>query len=105
SGWRGLRGTSISAALLWYISRQIHWAEAAESLRHANYWLIALTAVAATAIFPLRAIRWRIILDPVAPDLPLGKLWRSVAVGMMATNVPTRPAGSPASALAPTRAP
>ncbi len=43
-------------------------------------------------MFPLRARRWKTILDPVAPDLPLGPLWRATAIGQMVTNVvPLRP--------------
>src|SRR5579862_1558680 len=99
-GWRGAIGILVSAALLIYVFSQIDWREARDTLRHANYGLLLLTAVVATAIFPLRARRWRTILDPVAPRLPLGKLWRATAIGMMATNVLTRAAGEPARALA-----
>jgi hypothetical protein len=42
-------------------------------------------------MFPLRARRWRTILDPVAPKLPFGPLWRATAIGMMVNNtVPAR---------------
>jgi uncharacterized protein (TIRG00374 family) len=40
-----------------------------------------------TLIFPLRAIRWRVILDPIAPDIPLNDLWRATAIGMAGNNV------------------
>lgn len=99
-GWRGAIGILISAALLIYVFSQINWGQARDTLRHANYWLLLLTSITATAIFPLRARRWRTILDPVAPRLPMGKLWRATAIGMMATNVLTRAAGEPARAIA-----
>jgi uncharacterized protein (TIRG00374 family) len=54
----------------------------------------------ATAIFPLRARRWRPILHSVAPALPLGPLWRSTAVGMMVSNVVPARAGELARAYA-----
>ena len=54
-------------------------------------------------MFPLRARRWRTILDPVAPKLPLGPLWRSMAIGMMVNNVVPLRAGEFARAFALTR--
>jgi hypothetical protein len=49
--------------------------------------LFALCTVVATSIFPLRARRWRTILEPVAGHIPFGPLWRSTAIGMMMNNV------------------
>jgi uncharacterized protein (TIRG00374 family) len=49
--------------------------------------LVLLSVVVATMVFPLRAIRWRPILDPVAPGLPYGPLWRATAVGFMANSI------------------
>jgi uncharacterized protein (TIRG00374 family) len=54
-------------------------------------------------MFPLRARRWRTILDPVAPKLPFGPLWRSTAIGVMVTNVIPLRAGELARPLALTR--
>jgi hypothetical protein len=56
-------------------------------LSEADPWLFALSIVLATLMFPLRAIRWRPILDPIAPKLPYGPLWRATCVGMMANNI------------------
>src|SRR5689334_12567142 len=54
-------------------------------------------------MFPLRAIRWRVILDPVVPNLPFGPLWRSIAIGMMVNNLALLRAGELARAYAITR--
>jgi uncharacterized protein (TIRG00374 family) len=54
-------------------------------------------------MFPLRARRWRTILDPIAPRLPFGPLWRSTAIGMMVNNVVPLRAGEFARAYALTR--
>src|SRR4051812_38849932 len=88
-GWRGALGILISAALVWWLIAKsgINWSDAWRYMRAANLWLLLLLSAAATSIFPLRAKRWQIILDPVAPRVPLGKLWRAVAVGMMGNNV------------------
>ena len=102
-GWRGALGVAVSAAFLYFAFRQLDLARAIEKARQANYWLLAASAITATLMFPLRAIRWRTILDPVAPKLPLGPLWRSVAIGQMVTNVVPLRAGELARSFALTR--
>ena len=96
-GWRGALGTLLSVALLWYAFHDIAWAEVAIEIRRANLWLLLLSAVAATGIFPLRARRWRTILEP---NLPFGPLWRSTAIGMMVSNIVPARAGELARAYA-----
>src|SRR5437879_195086 len=103
-GWRGALGIVISVAALFYAFRNVQWTDAINHARNANYWLLLLGAAAATAMFPLRARRWRTILDPVAPRLPFGPLWRSTAIGMMVNNVLPARAGEPARAFALSRA-
>ena len=100
-GWRGALGLVLSAALLWYaFTRVDDWGKVADAIRHANVWLLLLSAVTATCIFPLRARRWQTILDPVEEALPLGVLWRSTAIGMMVSNVVPARAGELARAYA-----
>jgi uncharacterized protein (TIRG00374 family) len=101
--WRGALGIAISAALLWWVLHGIPFHEVSATLRGANLPLFLLSAVTATGVFPLRARRWRPILDPVAPNLPFGMLWRSVAIGFMVNNVVPARAGELARAFALTR--
>jgi len=89
--WRGALGIVISAAMLVYVFRPIDWTDVVHHVRAANIWLLLLGGVLTTGMFPLRAIRWRVILDPVAPKLPFGPLWRATAIGQMANN--TLPSG------------
>lgn len=102
-GWRGALGLVLSALGLWWALHGVPWHDVAERLHDADIPLLVLCAVAATSIFPVRAIRWRVILDPVAPKLPFGPLWRSVAIGMMVNNVVPARAGELARAYALTR--
>jgi len=88
---------------LYFAFRSLNLADALEKARHANYWLLVASALTATCMFPLRAIRWRTILDPVAPKLPFGPLWRSVAIGQMVTNTVPLRAGELARSYALTR--
>ena len=86
-GWRAVLGIVISVAFLYFAFRSLDWSRALTMARDANYWLLILSAAVATCMFPLRARRWKTILDPVAPNLPFGPLWRATAIGVMVTNV------------------
>jgi uncharacterized protein (TIRG00374 family) len=101
--WKVALGFALTAVCLYYAFRSTNWAEAIELAKHANYFLLLLSAIAATGMFPLRAIRWRSILDPVVPNAPLVPLWRSIAIGMMVNNVALLRAGEIARVFAVTR--
>lgn len=101
--WRGALGIVLSLAFLWWALHGIHFDEVWATLRGSNIPLWLASSAAATAVFPLRARRWRPILDPVAPDLPFGVLWRPTAIGFMITNLVPARAGELARAFALTR--
>ena len=99
-GWRGAIGIALSIALLVYALHDVNFRIVGDTLRHSNIALFILSAITATLIYPLRARRWRVILDPVAPNLPFGELWRATAVGMMIGNIVPARAGELARAYA-----
>lgn len=102
-GWRGALGVIISAGALYWALRGVHLTEVAAHLRRADVPLLLLATITATTIFPLRARRWRPILESVAPGLRFGQLWRPTAIGMMVSNLFPARAGEPARAYALTR--
>jgi uncharacterized protein (TIRG00374 family) len=59
-------------------------------LRHVReadpFWFVA-SVLAVTVTFPLRAVRWRVLLRSAAPTAPLKPFWDAVAIGFMANNV------------------
>ena len=102
-GWRAALGAVLSAALIYWTLHGISPAEVAHRLSHADALLFGAATFCATAIFALRAVRWKTILEPVAGALPLGVLWRATAIGMMVNNVVPARAGEIARAYALTR--
>lgn len=92
-GWRGFVGVAISIALLWWTLRGESLADVWNVLRESNVPLFLLSAAVATLSFPMRAWRWRYILEPSAGTLPFGPLWRATAIGMMVNNVSPARAG------------
>ena len=101
--WKSALGIALSAGLLVWTLRGESPAEIWAAITQSNIPLLLLSAIVATTIFPLRAIRWRIILEPTAPKLPFGPLWRSIAIGMMVNNVYPARLGEIARAYALTR--
>jgi uncharacterized protein (TIRG00374 family) len=99
-GWRGALGIALSGVALWLTLRGIDFGLVVEHIRRANPFLLAVMTAAATGIFPLRARRWRPILQSVSPDLPFLPLWRATAIGMMVSNVVPARAGELARAYA-----
>ena len=104
-GWRAALGILLSAVLLWFTLRGTSLGAVWNLLSRSNLALWFACMVTATAIFPLRARRWRALLEPVVGGrLPFRSLWQSTAVGMMVSNVvPLRP-GEVARAFALSRA-
>ena len=102
-GWRAALGAVLSAALIYWTLHGISPTEVAQRLSQADPLLFAAAIFCATAIFALRARRWRTILEPVAGKLPFGPLWRATAVGMMVNNVVPARAGEIARAYALTK--
>ncbi|MBA3656049.1 MAG: flippase-like domain-containing protein [Gemmatimonadaceae bacterium] len=100
--WRSVIGIALSAVLLWWTLRDVSLATVWGELRHSNLPLFLLATLLGTFIFPIRALRWRTILRPIA-EVPLGPLWRSTAIGMMVNNVVPARAGEIARAFALTR--
>ena len=85
--WKSALGIVVSAALLWWTLRGVALHDVWMVLTKSNALLFALSVVLATIIFPLRARRWRTILEPVVGRVAFGPLWRSTAIGIMMNNV------------------
>jgi uncharacterized protein (TIRG00374 family) len=87
---RGVRttlGVLLSVLLLWWTMKDTSVRAVWDVLSRSSLPLWIACMVFATAIFPLRARRWRALLAPAAGRLPFHSLWEATAIGMMATNV------------------
>ena len=97
-------GLAVTAALLVWVLWDIMPREVVDHARRADPLLLLAAVALATATFPLRTIRWRLILRDVEGRrfawLPL---WRATAIGFMANNLLPARAGEVARAYAATR--
>ena len=97
-------GLAVSVALLAWVLNRIDLRAAWAYARAANSWLLLATVTLATVTFPVRAIRWRLILrDVEGHRFPLVPLWHATAIGFMANNLLPARAGEVARAYVATR--
>ena len=83
-----LLGIVVALGLLFWALRGVHLSEVALHLRTARWLPLAAAVVLATATFPLRLVRWRLLLrDEQGGALPAMPLWHAVAIGFMANNL------------------
>jgi glycosyltransferase 2 family protein len=86
--WQILLGIAISAALLYFSLRGIHFSEVLEYVRTARLAPMLLAVLLATLTFVLRIFRWQLLLrGDDGRRLKAGPLWHAIAMGFMANNV------------------
>ena len=91
-------------ALLVWVLYKIDLGKVWNYAQHANGWLLLLTVVVATITFPVRAIRWRLILrDAGGRPFPFTPLWHATTIGFMANNLLPARAGEVARAYVASR--
>jgi uncharacterized protein (TIRG00374 family) len=78
----------ISALLLWWVLGNVEWASVRAHIGSASLPLLAATVLIATLTFPLRLLRWRLLLRRAdGGPLPIPPMWHAVAIGFMANNI------------------
>jgi hypothetical protein len=83
----GILGLVIALLLLWWALHDVSPGDVWGEIRSAHLgWLLAAVA-AATAQFPLRAVRWWFLLRYEGAPLPASSLWHATAIGFMANNL------------------
>jgi hypothetical protein len=100
SRWTWVAGIAISVALLWWTLHDVDPAAVLGHARRAHLGWLAAAIVLATLTFPIRLLRWRVMLRAAdGTALPRGPLWHAIAVGFMANNLLPARAGEVARAL------
>lgn len=80
-------GLVITVGLLWWVLRDVSFAEVAQEVRRADPWLLCAMVVVATLNFLLRAIRWGILLEPEFPGSSLDARFGATSAGFAANNI------------------
>ena len=85
--WKTLIGIVITIALLAWVLRDVSAAEVWHELREADLVWLGLAVVLATLSMVLRAMRWRILLDPVEPNTRFDSRFGAVCIGFAVNNL------------------
>jgi uncharacterized protein (TIRG00374 family) len=83
--WPGLVAVAISGLLLWWALKDVEFHLLVENIRHAKLLPLFGAVAIATAMFPLRVFRWRLLLR--GPGVTPMVMWHAVAMGFMANNI------------------
>ena len=81
-------GLGVTLGLLAWALHGVSAGDLVEGVRRANRGLIVATVALATLTFPIRTVRWRLILRDVGGGAyPVRPLWHATAIGFMANNL------------------
>lgn len=80
-------GLGVTVGLLWWVLRDVSFAEVVAEVREADPWFMAAAVVAATFNFVLRALRWRVLLEPAHAGSTLDQRFGATAAGIAANNL------------------
>ncbi|HEV8305985.1 MAG TPA: lysylphosphatidylglycerol synthase transmembrane domain-containing protein [Gemmatimonadales bacterium] len=99
SRWAWGIGLAVTVALLAWVLHGVQPREVVEHARAADPLLLLAAVALATATFPLRTLRWRLILRDVdGHRFVWAPLWHATAIGFMANNLLPARAGEVARA-------
>lgn len=73
----------VAVFIFWFFGRNLDWQEVSRSLRQADPWYLTYAALIICFGYLLRAIRWRVLLEPITPS-SLKELFATTTVGFAA---------------------
>jgi len=84
---KGVIGLVVTVLLLWWVLRDVSPGEIWIELRGANLWMMAGAVGLATFSFVLRAIRWRVLLEPQYGGSDFDARFGATCAGFAANNL------------------
>jgi uncharacterized protein (TIRG00374 family) len=85
--WKTVFGIVVTIALLAWVLRDVSAQEVWHELSQSNPLWLALAVALATLSFALRAVRWRILLEPVISDTRFNSRFGAVCIGFAVNNI------------------
>lgn len=84
---RGVIGAVLTVLLLWWVLRDVSMTEVLAELGRANPWWMLLAVALATFSFVLRAMRWRVLLEPGHAGSSFDARFGATCAGFAANNI------------------
>jgi len=85
--WKAVVGIAISLALIWWVLSGEDLAEVWGYIREAHLGYLFLTVFVGTAGYLVRAMRWKVFLDPIRKDTGLHNRFKATCIGFAINNV------------------
>jgi len=80
-------GLALTILLLWWVLRDVSISEVWHRARQADPWLLSGAVIVATFSFVLRAMRWRVLLQPTHPDSRFNTRFGATCIGFAVNNL------------------
>lgn len=80
-------GLAVTIVALWWVLRDEDFGRIWTTIRDGDLLLLTAAVAVATAGYLVRAMRWKVLLAPVAPDTKLRSRFAAVSIGFMANNL------------------
>ena len=85
--WKAWAGLCVSAFLLWVVFRGEDLGTIGQQVASANPVMLILAGAIATAGGLVRALRWRLLLEPLGVPVSLNARWKAIIIGLTVTNL------------------
>jgi len=85
--WFGVFGIFVSVFLMWWVLRGENYRDIIENIANANLWYLFLCVLVGTLGYLIRALRWKVLLEPTALETSLRSRFASVSMGFAANNL------------------
>ncbi len=86
-GWQTVLGLTVSLLLLYWALHDVSPAAVWGHIQDANVWLLLLSITIQTVAFVIRAIRWKVFLEPALARSEFRPRFASTCIGFMANNL------------------
>jgi glycosyltransferase 2 family protein len=84
---KALVAFAVTGVLLYFALRGIDWSEVGRHLRGANWFYLAAAVTVTTLGMHIRAMRWKPLLEPIAPNMPFYPRIAATSIGFAANNL------------------
>lgn len=85
--WKTLAGIGVSTFFIWWVLRGEDPGEIVRQVSLANPWYFAASVVVGTTGYFVRALRWHVLLQPVAPRTRFRSRFEAIFIGFAVNNV------------------
>jgi uncharacterized protein (TIRG00374 family) len=96
-------GVLLSLGLSAWFLKSVEWSELGGALADVKLWAVALASCLVLLEFVFRALRWKVVLRPVAPEVRILDLWTATVIGAATNSLLPARAGEVAKPLVATR--